>query len=305
MMKTTSGENPALPLLSLSPDIISSSWKSNEIVVSILCATFQHEDFIEDALRGFLAQKTNFKFEVIVRDDCSSDRTAEIIKHYEDNYTGIVKGIYEPFNKWPSVKASTVLRNAAKGKYIAFCEGDDYWIDEYKLQKQVDYLEKHPEVSLLETHCVWVEGNEIIKNSQAGGTRTMMYRNDFPIPEKYSKFIFFGDGYLKAVMRERGKFALLDDVTAVWRKHPDGVFGSLVDNDTRVLNLHRSQTQAWIAQQFYDDGKTAAANKYMAASLRKFFDTMGRKELFKVLFLFLTSPMRARVGRVLRILNLR
>lgn len=305
MSEISSSKSVPPPLAALSPSEIVDSWSNGEIIVSVICPAFQHEAFIKDALNGFLAQRTSFKFEVIVRDDCSTDRTAEIIKKYEDNYAGIVKGIYEPFNKWPSVKAAPVLRAAAKGKYIAICEGDDYWIDEYKLQKQVEYLEAHSEVSFLETHCVWVEGEKVIKASQAGGTRTVMHRNDVPIPEKYTRFIYFGDGYLKALMRERGEFAILNDVTAVWRKHPGGVFGSIVDNDSRILNLHRSQSQAWIAQQFYDDGKTATANKYMAASLRKFFDIMSRKELFKVLFLFLFSPVKARVGRVLRILNLR
>jgi glycosyltransferase involved in cell wall biosynthesis len=281
------------------------TWKSDETLVDIICATFQHEDFIEDALNGFLAQKTDFRFRIIVRDDCSSDSTVDILRRYELKYPSIIKGIYEPFNKWPAVKLGVVLRNASKSKYLAECEGDDYWIDEYKLQKQFDYLESHDDVVLLKTRTVWIEGGKVIEPSVEGGTRTHMSRNNLMIPINYRRFIFFGDTYYQAMLNKYGKTALLDEVTAVWRKHSGGVFSSLLDSDNRVLNMHRSQTQAWIAQQFYDDGDDALANRHMASSIRLFFKTMKLKDTLLVLSLLLYSSTRRIVGSALRVLHLR
>ncbi len=116
-----------------------------EIMVSIICMTFNHEQYIKDALEGFVKQKTSFKYEVIVHDDASTDRTREIIKKYEDRYPDIIKPIYQSDNQYskriPIVKK--YIQPKVTGKYITICEGDDYWCDENKLQRQVDFLEKH------------------------------------------------------------------------------------------------------------------------------------------------------------------
>lgn len=282
MSEYSMGEKAPRPLVAPSEDVIVSNWKSDELVVSVICAAYQHESFIEDALNGFLAQKTDFRFEVIVRDDCSSDRTAEIIREYEKKYPRIVRGIYEPFNKWPVVKPGAVLRQAATGKFVAECEGDDYWIDELKLQKQVDYLESHKDSVLVRTLAVWTEADKVIKSAVEGGTRTQMYRNNLSIPLKYTRFIYFGDSYYQSILREHGDFATLNAVTAVWRKHSEGVFGRLLDSDERTLNLHRSQTQSWIAMQFYDEGKHTQANRHMAASVRWFLKTMSFRDIVSV-----------------------
>lgn len=281
------------------------SWASEELLVSVICQTYQHSKYIRDALDGFLAQKTKFRFEVLVRDDCSTDGTAEIIREYEGRYPSIVKGIYEPFNKWPSVKPGAVLRELAQGKYVAECEGDDYWIDERKLQKQVDYLESHQDVVLLKTQCVWIDGRKIIEPAVSGGTRTHLFRNHLNIPLTYLRFIYFGDVYYQAMLARHGKIAALNDVTAVWRKHGGGVFGSMTGGNERVLNLHRSQTQAWIAQQFFDDGDRAAANRHMAASVQCFLRAMKGSDLVAVFGRLVYSAVRRSGGKVLRTLRLR
>lgn len=121
-----------------------------EIMVSISCATYNHREYIRFALDGFVNQKTNFRFEVLIHDDASTDGTKEIIQEYENKYPDIIKPIYQEENQysqginferefqWPRMK----------GKYVALCEGDDYWTDPHKLQKQVDFLEKHPDYSM-------------------------------------------------------------------------------------------------------------------------------------------------------------
>jgi glycosyltransferase involved in cell wall biosynthesis len=122
---------------------------SNEPLVSITCITYNHENYIADAIESFLMQKTNFPYEILIHDDASSDRTPEIIKEYEAKYPDIIKPIYQTENQHSKgVKVSRFNLERAKGKYIATCEGDDYWTDPYKLQKQVDYMQKNPKCSL-------------------------------------------------------------------------------------------------------------------------------------------------------------
>lgn len=128
---------------------------SNSIVVSIQCTAYNHEKYIRDTLEGFVMQKTNFRFEAIVHDDASTDGTATIIREYAEKYPDIIKPIYEPENQYSKHDGSLnrIIYNAMSpnAKYIAFCEGDDYWTDSYKLQKQVDFLEAHPDYVLSHT----------------------------------------------------------------------------------------------------------------------------------------------------------
>ena len=116
-------------------------------MVSVLCTTYNHEKFIRDALNGILNQKTNFKYEVIVHDDASTDNTVNILHSYEREYVDCVKLILQTENQFQKGRniALEYMFPLVRGKYIAFCEGDDYWVDEYKLQKQIDFLEANPE----------------------------------------------------------------------------------------------------------------------------------------------------------------
>ena len=123
---------------------------SDTPLVSVRCITYNHEPYIAQALDGFLMQKTNFPFEVIVHDDASPDKTADIIREYEAKFPKIIKPIYETENQYSKHDGSLgrIVNAALKGKYIAFCEGDDYWIDENKLQRQVEFLENNDSYSM-------------------------------------------------------------------------------------------------------------------------------------------------------------
>lgn len=116
-----------------------------EIGVSILCPTYNQEKYIRQSLEGFVMQKTNFPFEVIVHDDASTDKTPKIIKEYAEKYPNIIKPIYQKENQYSKGVQIIVecLFPKARGKYLAFCEGDDFWIDENKLQLQYDIMEKN------------------------------------------------------------------------------------------------------------------------------------------------------------------
>ena len=119
-----------------------------EIKVSICCTVYNHEKYLRKCLDGFVMQKTNFAYEVLIHDDASTDHSADIIREYEQKYPNIIKPIYQTENQYSKgVRISWVYQYPrARGKYIALCEGDDYWCDENKLQAQFDAMEEHPEV---------------------------------------------------------------------------------------------------------------------------------------------------------------
>ena len=139
---------------------------NREIAVSIICITYNHEEYIRDALNSFVMQKTDFQFEILIHDDASTDNTAAIIREYEIRYPEIIKPIYQKENQYskglalgePFAFIDKYQYSRVKGKYIALCEGDDYWTDQYKLQKQFDAMEEHSEVDMC-AHAAYVVRN--------------------------------------------------------------------------------------------------------------------------------------------------
>lgn len=122
----------------------------NELMVTIRCTAYNHEPYIRQCLEGFVMQKTNFRFEAIVHDDASTDGTAAIIREYAEKYPDIIKPIFETENQYSKHDGSLrrIMEAHMHGKYVAMCEGDDYWIDPLKLQTQVDFLEAYPDYSM-------------------------------------------------------------------------------------------------------------------------------------------------------------
>ena len=127
-------------------------------LVAINCLVYNHEPYLRDCLEGFVMQQTNFPFVAIVHDDASTDHSADIIREYAAKYPDIIHPIYETENQWRKADGSLrKIMNAAieatGAPYIAMCEGDDYWTDPYKLQKQVNFFDTHPNVGLCYTDC--------------------------------------------------------------------------------------------------------------------------------------------------------
>lgn len=144
---------------------------NQEIMVTVQCLTYNHAAYIRQCLDGFLMQKTSFKFEVIVHDDASTDGTTEILKEYALKFPDIIKPIIETENQYIKIGFSGILalmHQRSRGKYIAFCEGDDYWTDSLKLQKQVDFLEKHLDYGMIYTAFDRIDtnGNTIVNDKQ-------------------------------------------------------------------------------------------------------------------------------------------
>lgn len=147
---------------------IKSFWKhTDKTYVSIICTCFNQEGYITDAIESFLAQKTDFAFEVIIHDDASTDKTCEILKQYEQNYPSIIKVIYQTENQYSkgNVKVENIALRESCGEYIALCEGDDFWVDELKIQKQLLGLKNHPELKFCFTSAYTLAPNEKIQKT--------------------------------------------------------------------------------------------------------------------------------------------
>ena len=211
-----------------------------DIQVSIVCNAYNHENYIGDALESFVKQKTNFQYEILVHDDASTDRTAEIIRRYEVKYPEVVKAIYEENNQYSirPGRVSEIQSARVRGKYIAMCEGDDYWIDDYKLQKQYDLLESHQEVDICATAAIVVEADtkkEIARKEpftenrvisvedviKGGGgyvaTNSLMFRTELnkKMPLFRKKWLY--DYTLQIQGALRGGMLYISDCTSVYR----------------------------------------------------------------------------------------
>lgn len=214
---------------------------NNEIIVSIRCSAYNHEAYIRQCLEGFVMQQTNFRFEAVVHDDASTDGTVAIIKEYAEKYPDIIKPIYETENQYSKHDGSLgrIINSHMRGKYIAMCEGDDYWIDPLKLQKQVDFLEAHPDYvmccsdAIIETpteQLDWcryhqnqtIPTEDIIKH---GGlfvqTATLLFKkelrlNNYDYPEA-AKRCHVGDFPLQIYAALKGKVYWFAEKQAVYR----------------------------------------------------------------------------------------
>jgi len=226
---------------------IISNWINNDTkpFVSILCDTFNHEGFIRETLEGFLKQETTFPIEIIVHDDASTDTTAVIVKEFAERYPLIIKPILQTENQY-SKKVnfwSDLTFPMAQGKYIALCEGDDYWIDPLKLQKQVDFLENNNEYVITWTDYFNKKGAELVPNDfketlpsvytidfdtifqpYCTLTLTSVFKKDAVDPLDYKKFKYGKDNTLYALALCHGKGAFMNFQAAVYRLHPGGVF---------------------------------------------------------------------------------
>lgn len=161
---------------------IMAAWQSEVSVpsVSVVCPTFNHYEFIEDALKGFLIQKTHFPFEVLIHDDASSDGTSRILREYAKRYPNIIKPVIQDDNLYSKGVRFLWLRYLhpkAKGKYIALCEGDDFWFDEDKLRCQFRFLEAHPDYSIC-AHAV-----DVINTRKSSHSRSPYKRFDKTVIE--------------------------------------------------------------------------------------------------------------------------
>lgn len=238
------------------------------LMVSIRCLVYNHEPYLRQCLDGFVMQKTTFRFEAIVHDDVSTDGSAAIIREYAEKYPDIIKPIFETENQYSKRDGSLrrVMDAHTRGKYTAFCEGDDYWTDPLKLQKQVDYMEKHPDCSLCFHANYNVKGERQTMVRQydrnmddcptgdlirgGGGfmaTNSMMYHSDFwkqELPE-WAKNLPIGDLPLMLRLAESGKVAYLDEVMSAYRICVPGSWTARSKTFGYQTRLIRTMNRMW------------------------------------------------------------
>lgn len=270
------------------------------IKLSIICLAYNHGPYIRQALEGFVTQKTNFDFEVLIHDDASTDATADIIREYQQKYPHIIKPIFQTENQWS--KKIGICKNFLypniKGKYVAFCEGDDYWTDENKLQKQVDFLDTHPDYAIC-FHPVtvkWEDGSnnhdeifpkpryrfykktltlaDLLKHNFIQ-TNSVVYRwclqdNFDVLPDG----IMPGDYFLHLIHAKTGKIGFLPDIMAVYRRHSDSVwFGAGYSDEFFIRNGRAHITFLHEVQKQFNVDKSANIHstfiKTIAALLKK------------------------------------
>ena len=229
----------------------------DKVLVSICCLAYNHEKYIRQCLEGFVMQKTNFGIEVLVHDDASLDNTANIIREYEAKYPEIIKPIYQTENQYSKGVGVTSTFNfpRAKGKYIAICEGDDYWTDPFKLQKQVDFLERNENYSMCFTHQLVVSDTEkVIQKREYDdkiystydivkgfipGTQTMVFRNYENLTALIRKLSPSpsGDRLLAYCCSLFGNLYLIPEFTAAYRQTGKGVWSSIATEERYFFAL--------------------------------------------------------------------
>lgn len=273
-----------------------------EPLLSIRCLTYNHAPFIESALRGFLMQRTDFPFEIIVHDDASTDGTSEIVRRYATRYPNVIRPILQAENQYSQGrKGWHAMEPLTRGRYIAVCEGDDYWTDPDKLQTQVDYLERHPE-------CV-VSGHDAeIRDAQgelvAASKLPRYCQRDFSARELEQ-----GDGFLltlslvfrnvplarcveRSLVRNGDRFLLVllgayggshhhsDIRPGVYQVHDGGVWSSLNRQDRHAEAAH---TYCMIHRYFRRIGREDLAQRFLDRCRENYALTIPVPNLLRVL----------------------
>ena len=230
-----------------------------EILVSIICNTYNQEDYIEQTIKGFLMQKTNFPFEILIHDDASTDSTSEIVSRYQEKYPDLIKAIIQKENQYSKKVAITEVFQVprAKGKYIALCEGDDYWTDPLKLQKQVDALEQNPNIDVCahraEIHCdekpidtvpkyskdkIFSVDEVILGDGGFVATASLLFRKDW-LTRGYKFAQIFSLDYAWQIGGSlNGGMLYLGDIMCVYRKQAKNSWSKTVANNTAVHLEH-------------------------------------------------------------------
>lgn len=234
------------------------SWPEGTIpLVSIRCTTYNHVNFIRDAIEGFLMQETTFPVEILIHDDASTDGTTEIVREYEKKYTNCISAFYQSVNTYRHPKRNELRHRYSKafsGKYIAICEGDDYWTDKDKLQLQATYLETNPGVVLTYTDSQPFDDHGLLdvdfggarrdltadelRRSPAIFTLTVMHRNVLDMSPPEFSIVAYGDMARWSLLGEFGSGKYLDHIQpSMYRVHNGGVHSSATADKRRVMRL--------------------------------------------------------------------
>lgn len=257
--------------------------RQKEVLVSIRCLVYNHEPYLRQCLDGFVTQKTNFAFEAIVHDDASTDKSADIIREYATKYPDIIKPIYETENQYSKHDGSLnrIMYGAIspKVRYIAICEGDDYWTDPLKLQKQFDFMEANPDYSMC-FHNAMIH----YQNRNIGDKPFAQLENrDYNPVELYEKWLvptasifarkeiilkqlptlnnpdfLYGDNPLIISLAYAGKVRCMNEIMSVYRINTGSITLKINKNIDKVLLHHRNMGKT------FGNGIKAASKKIIS-----------------------------------------
>jgi glycosyltransferase involved in cell wall biosynthesis len=232
-------------------------------VISICILTYNHENYIEQCLDGIFLQNIGYSYEIIISDDCSTDKTFDLINNFLLKKNVTVTLNVNKVNKGVIGNLIELLK-LSKGKYIAICEGDDYWCDKNKINKQIEFLENNKDCSLVFTNrkILTLDGNLIIDDSYKKsiykiadviegfipGTQTMMFRNYGTIVDFFNKYsyVYSGDRYIAYFCSLFGNLYKMDDVTSVYRHTNTGIWfknsslTKLITSNDLMIGFHKS-----------------------------------------------------------------
>ncbi|MGF1853517.1 glycosyltransferase [Vibrio satsumensis] len=234
------------------------SWDyKDKVYVSIICPTFNQEEYIRSALDGFLTQLCDYKFEIVVHDDCSTDQTTNILNNYKERYPNIIKLILQDENQHSQGrKIIPIALEHCEGEYIAFCDGDDYWFDRRKLQKQILALEKNNKYTLSYSKAKAISPNGKVYSIFGSGlisnlnyikngipTLTVLIRRSVCVSffEKFKSELNswkMSDYPLWLYAKDFGQFHYIGEVTANYRVFDTSV--SRPSDPIKVLNYRMS-----------------------------------------------------------------
>ncbi|MDP3929942.1 MAG: glycosyltransferase [Bacteroidota bacterium] len=292
----------------------------NKILVSVCMITYGHEEFIVKAIEGMLIQKCSFDIEIIISDDCSPDKTQAIVDDFLNKHpkSGLVNYSRNSFNKGLMGNFISALYKC-KGKYIALCEGDDFWIDSLKLQKQVDFMESNSNYSLCFHNADFkFEGtskknepmnqtpyignkvfkiDDIIQNTNFHfPTATILFRKDFlQLPDWY-KFIQQGDKALQLLLSTKGPFYYMDEIMSVYRKHPTSVGATTRNSITKMRQIQMYSYFNSHTNFEYNDLIQAKCQLFMNGIKQSLLEEniIGLKQLIGHYYLRLVKPLLIR-----------
>ena len=272
----------AIPPVASEAELLSRWGRHTKPVVSIVCTTYNHERYIEQALRGFLSQDCPYPFEVLVHDDASSDRTADIVRQWQQRYPRVIRSVLQTENQLSKgVRPFELLLKMARGDFIACCEGDDFWIDASKLRRQVGFLKEHPDVSCsAHNYLHFVESTLTVRPwsrigkdfylspRQLMGVHvllwfpTLVFRKVFSEMPPERDFAAFGDQFLTSYLGTFGRCAYLETLTGAVRRENE--FSMWSPLSQREKELRRVRTWAAMLRMHERLGNRQAAEDVMA-----------------------------------------
>lgn len=304
------------------------NWKYKDPpLVSVCCVTYNHEPYIRDAIEGFLIQETAFPFEIIIHDDASTDRTADIIREYVEQYPNIIKPIFQTENQYSKGIGIPVnfVWPKARGEYIASCEGDDYWTDPQKLAIQVEYLEENPDVVISSHDAIIIDdkgnllsnsklpdahkrdftGKELMERSPWLLTMNRVFRNiKIPSIPELSKVIN-GDAFFPVMIGAYGGSHYHEDIMhSVYRVHKGGVWFNM-HNDAKERAEAQLNTYFWIYRYYKRIGNKKYENLFFEKFKERISKRLSVSELFalfllKLMHLFRIKPILDRLLEAVR-----